>query len=113
MGRGHARRSSSKLSAAAVPATNLVARVPQAFRMLLAFTRPVPPTIADCELTHLAREPINWARAVEQHEQYEDALRDIGCTVERLAGDPSQPDSVFIEDTAVVVDGGAVVTPPR
>lgn len=80
--------------------------------MLQAFTRPVPPTIANCELTHLARAPIDWARAAEQHEQYEAALRAMGCRVERLAGDPSQPDSVFIEDTAVVVDECAVIARP-
>lgn len=80
--------------------------------MLLALTRPVPPTIANCELTHVTRVPIDWGRAVEQHERYESALRAAGCTVERLAGDPSHPDSVFIEDTAVVVDELAIITRP-
>lgn len=80
--------------------------------MLLAFTRPVPPSIVDCELTHLEREPIDWARATKQHEQYETALRSIGCVVERLPGEPTHPDSVFIEDTAVVVDECAVIARP-
>jgi dimethylargininase len=80
--------------------------------MLLALTRPVPPSIGDCELTHQEREPIDWARAVKQHDQYEAALQSLGCRVERLPGDPSQPDSVFIEDTAVVVDECAVIARP-
>ena len=80
--------------------------------MLLALTRPVPPSIAECELTHLERAPIDWERACAQHEAYEDALRALGCRVERLAGQPTQPDSVFIEDTAVVVDECAVIAHP-
>ena len=80
--------------------------------MLLALTRPVPASIIHCELTRLAREPIDWARAVTQHEQYEEALRAAGCQVRRLEGDDAYPDSVFIEDTAVVFDECAVITRP-
>jgi dimethylargininase len=80
--------------------------------MLLALTRPVPPSIAHCELTHLAREPIDVARADAQHDAYETALRSIGCTVQRLAGLPAHPDSVFIEDTAIVFDDLAVIARP-
>ena len=79
---------------------------------LLAFTRPVPRTIAQCQLTHLAREPIDFERATEQHEQYEAALRSLGCVVRRLPGADAQPDSVFIEDTAVVLDECAVIARP-
>lgn len=80
--------------------------------MLIALTRPVPHSIVDCELTHLEREPIDWKRAAAQHTAYEDALRQHGCNVRRLAGDDAAPDSVFIEDTAVVVDELAVITRP-
>lgn len=80
--------------------------------MLVALTRPVPPTIAQCELTHLERTPIDFARASEQHEAYENALRAIGCTVRRLPAAPDHPDSVFIEDTAVVFDECAIITRP-
>jgi dimethylargininase len=78
----------------------------------LALTRPVPPTITECELTHLAREPISFARAAEQHDAYEAALRALGCTVKRLPGAPQHPDSVFIEDTALVFHECAVITRP-
>ena len=79
---------------------------------LLAITRAVPPSIAHCELTHLTREPIDHARAVEEHEQYEEALRSLGCRVERLPDAPELPDSVFVEDAAVVFDRVAVITRP-
>ena len=80
--------------------------------MLVALTRPVPPSIVACELTHLSRAPIDVGMARAQHEQYEQALRDLGCRVERVAGAPDQPDSVFIEDTAIVFDELAIVTRP-
>lgn len=80
--------------------------------MLLAITRAIPPSLARCELTHLERRPIDVARAVEQHRQYESALEALGCRVRRLPAEPELPDSVFVEDAAVVVDECAVVTRP-
>jgi len=78
----------------------------------IAFTRAVPPSIERCELTHLPRTPIDYARAVEQHEAYEAALRRAGCRVQRLPDALELPDSVFVEDTAVVFDGLAVLARP-
>lgn len=80
--------------------------------MFLALTRPVPPSIAECELTHLQRVPIDVARATEQHGQYEATLVSLGCRVEHLPAQPALPDSVFVEDTAVVVDECAVIARP-
>src|SRR5881394_4110676 len=80
--------------------------------MTIALTRAVPPSITRCELTHLAREPIDWSRATRQHEEYERVLRSLGCTVTRLAQLPDNPDSVFVEDTAIVLDECAVITRP-
>ena len=80
--------------------------------MLVALTRAVPRTIDRCELTHLAREPIDHGRAVREHEAYEDALRALGCMIQRLPDLPENPDSVFVEDTAVVVDTIAVIARP-
>lgn len=80
--------------------------------MPLAFTRPVPPSIVRCELTHLERVPIDVARAAAQHAAYEAALRSAGCEVRHLPAAPDLPDSVFVEDTAVVVDECAVIARP-
>jgi dimethylargininase len=79
---------------------------------LLALTRAVPPSISQCELTHLQREPIDYARAVAEHAQYEAALTRLGCTVERLPDASELPDSVFVEDAAVVFDDLAVIARP-
>jgi dimethylargininase len=80
--------------------------------MPVAITRKLSAAITRCELTHLQREPIDVARAFEQHERYERRLAELGCRVVSLPAEPDLPDSVFVEDTAVVVDELAVVTRP-
>lgn len=77
-----------------------------------ALTREISPAITRCELTHLERQPIDLDRARAEHAEYEAALRTLGCDVERLSAGLDQPDSVFIEDTAVVLDELAVITRP-
>lgn len=80
--------------------------------MLIALTRAISPRMADCELTHLERTPIDVARAEAQHEAYERALESLGCQVRRIDPLPEFPDSVFVEDTAVVLDEVALITRP-
>ena len=80
--------------------------------MLIAITRPVSPTLAHCELTHLAREPIDAARATAQHAAYEHLLSALGATVVRVPAAPELPDAVFVEDTAVVLPEIGLITRP-
>ncbi len=80
--------------------------------MLVALVRPVPPSINRCEVTHIERTPIDFARATEQHAGYEQALEALGCRLEHVEGEPEMADSVFIEDTTVAVDELAVITRP-
>ena len=77
-----------------------------------AFTRAVSPRLAECELTHLRRAPLDVAKAVQQHAAYEDALRGAGFEVVRLPELPDHPDGVFVEDTALLLDGHAIITRP-
>ena len=79
---------------------------------MIALTREVSPAIVRCELTHLPRQPIDVSLTRAQHLAYERALEVAGCTVVRLPADESLPDSVFIEDVAVVFDEVAIVTRP-
>jgi dimethylargininase len=60
--------------------------------------------MAECQLTHLARAPIDVSRAAEQHLAYERQLEAMGCDVRSLPAEPELPDSVFVEDAAVVFD---------
>ena len=80
--------------------------------MLVALTRAVPPTIANCELTHLARTSIDFERAVQDMTSSDHALRRLGCRVQRVPDAPDLPDSVFVEDAAVVLDIVAVLARP-
>ncbi|MEA1977474.1 MAG: arginine deiminase family protein [Chloroflexota bacterium] len=80
--------------------------------MRIAITRGVSPSIGQCELTHLSRQEIDVNRARSQHAQYEGILTDLGCKVLRLPEEPDQPDSVFVEDTAIVLGDTAVITRP-
>ena len=79
---------------------------------LLALTRGVSPSLARCELTHLRRVPIDAARAAAQHRAYCHALAALGCEVLALPPEPDLPDSVFVEDVALVVDEVAVILRP-
>jgi dimethylargininase len=80
--------------------------------MKIAITREVSRSIVNCELTHLARTPIDVERARAQHEQYRSALRALGVEVIALPEEPDLPDSVFVEDVAFVLDEVAVLTRP-
>jgi len=80
--------------------------------MLRVLTRDISPAIVRCELTHRAREPIDLGAARRQHDAYEQRLKEAGCAVVRLTADDEMPDSVFIEDTAIVFDELAVITRP-
>lgn len=80
--------------------------------MLTAITRAVSRSILNCELTHLQRIPIDLENARRQHRAYEEALRSLGVDVHPLPEQPDLPDSVFVEDTAIVLDECAVLTRP-
>ena len=80
--------------------------------MLIAITRQVSPAIGKCELTHLERQPIDLAVARAQHRQYEAALKSLGVDVHPLPAEVDLPDSVFVEDIAIVVDEAAIITRP-
>lgn len=77
--------------------------------MDIAITREPSPSLARCELTHLARAPIDYAAAVAQHQAYCAALVAAGLNVIRLPADSAYPDCCFVEDTAVVLDEVAVI----
>jgi dimethylargininase len=78
----------------------------------IAITREVSAALGACQLTHLARVPIDVELARAQHREYEQALRDAGYVVERLDSNGEMPDSVFVEDIAVVFDELAIITRP-
>jgi dimethylargininase len=78
----------------------------------VAITRGVPASIERCELTEIARVPIDVARARIQHARYCEVLREHGWEVAELPILEEHPDSVFVEDAAVVLDECAILTRP-
>jgi len=80
--------------------------------MTVAITRDVSPRFAECELTHLERVPIDVGLAQVQHQNYIHALRALHCRVIELHAESDLPDSVFVEDTAVILPEAAIITRP-
>lgn len=78
--------------------------------MLTALTRAVSRSLASCELTWLAREPIDIDLAIAQHTRYEESLMAMGVRVIPLPEEPDLPDAVFVEDPIFVVDEVAILT---
>lgn len=79
--------------------------------MLIAITRKVSSSLANCELSHIPRQPINLEKARAQHKAYEDLLDRLGAHVVSLPEEADLPDAMFVEDPAIVLDEVAVICP--
>src|SRR3982751_4614690 len=77
--------------------------------MVLALLRSVPGSFAGALSAVPPERPIDVALARVQHAAYRRALEACGASVELLEADEACPDCVFIEDTAVVHGGVALV----
>ena len=77
---------------------------------LTAITRQVSAGINDCELSFHVRQPIDVAKAIAQHNVYQDCLVELGARIVSLPAESDLPDAVFVEDAALVVDEVAVIT---
>ena len=79
--------------------------------MLTAITRAVSPALAKCELSFIERIPIDMEKARAQHRAYEATLSELGAKVISLPPESELPDSMFVEDPAIVLDELAIVFP--
>ena len=79
--------------------------------MLTAITRQVSPALAACELSFIPRQSIDLRVAREQHHAYEQLLSGLGAHVVSLPAEPELPDSMFVEDPALVLDELAIIFP--
>ena len=80
--------------------------------MTRAITRDVSPRFSECEITHIERAPIDLETARAQHHEYVLVLKRLGCEVVELPAEADLPDSVFVEDTAIVLPEVGVITRP-
>ena len=70
------------------------------------------PLLADGELTHLDRVPVDADLALAQWREYVDVFRSRGWEVTEVDAADEHPDGVFIEDAVVVFGDLAVLTSP-
>jgi len=77
--------------------------------MLTAITRAVSSSITQCELSYIKRKPIDLEKACAQHRAYEALLAKLGARVTSLGEEHDLPDSMFVEDPAIVLDEVAVI----
>src|SRR3954465_8572937 len=74
-----------------------------------ALIRRPSPHLDEGIVSHIEREPVDVARAVEQWEGYVAALQASGWTCVEVPPADDCPDSVFVEDTMVVYREPAVI----
>lgn len=73
------------------------------------FVRRPSPLLAEGELTHLDRVPVDADLAVEQWRGYVDAFRSRGWDVIEIEPADAHPDGVFVEDAVVIFGDLAVL----
>lgn len=79
--------------------------------MMTAITRAVSRALVNCELNYIERTPIDLEKAREQHHSYEVLLGKLGAKVVSLPEEADLPDSMFVEDPAIVLDEVAIICP--
>jgi len=60
----------------------------------------------------VGKSHVDIEQARREHEELVDALRRIGVDVIELPCDENQPDGVFVDDIAVVINGTALICNP-
>jgi len=76
-----------------------------------AIVRTPATTFAD-GLTSVDLGKPDVGKALEQHARYCEALQRCGLALTRLPAEASYPDSTFVEDTAILIPGCAILTRP-
>jgi dimethylargininase len=77
-----------------------------------ALVRRPGPRLAEGIVTHIDRRPVDRDLAERQWQEYVAALAGHGWEPVEVAPAPDCPDSVFVEDMMVVLDGTAVIARP-
>lgn len=77
-----------------------------------ALLRGVPDAFRDCVTRRPADPPLDPERARRQHAAYRARLEEGGFATSLLPADEAHPDCCFVEDTAVILHGSALVTRP-
>ncbi|PFX25418.1 N(G),N(G)-dimethylarginine dimethylaminohydrolase 1 [Stylophora pistillata] len=83
---------------------------PSKFQYVGAIVCGIPSSLPDAaQRLSDPSEAVNYNKAVQQHQEYVRALKDLGLQVIELPADEKYPDCVFVEDVAVVCDKVALL----
>lgn len=75
-----------------------------------AIVRDISSAYPTCISSHPEKHKLSLDKAREQHSRYVQTLSELGLEIIRVEQDPTLPDCCFIEDTAVIYDGKALIT---
>ena len=75
-----------------------------------ALVRPPGRKYRNCISLHPLRHTIDLPRALKQHEEYCQTLKDLGLELIKMPANDEHPDSCFVEDTAIIHKGKALIT---
>lgn len=78
-------------------------------KSLHAWVRPPSQDFAQALSEHPEANSISFQKALKQHTAYCEALQTVGLTIEVLEPLDAFPDSVFIEDNALILEGQAIL----
>ncbi|PYS74300.1 MAG: N(G),N(G)-dimethylarginine dimethylaminohydrolase [Acidobacteria bacterium] len=81
-------------------------------RLLTRAILRLPSTNFAAGLTTVDLGTPDYAKVLQQHAAYCDALRSLGLTLNVLPADSRYPDSTFVEDAAILTEFCAVITRP-
>ena len=81
-------------------------------RAKIALVRAPASTLSQGLVTHITRRRVNLDKADEQWDSYVDALQECGWRIVEVTPNDNLPDSVFVEDTVVVLGDTAIITSP-
>ncbi len=74
-----------------------------------ALVRDIGDKYKSCLSTHPLHDTLDIKLAREQHDSYCKALKELGLEIIKVPRDDEHPDSVFVEDNAVVHNGKALI----
>jgi dimethylargininase len=92
--------------------TRLVGTKTDADARRIAIVRPPADSLAEGQLTHIERVPVDLELANSQWDEYVALLSNAGWDIVEVPVATGQPDSVFVEDTMVVFGDIAVIGSP-
>ena len=75
-----------------------------------AIVRGVPSSYGTALAKYFGTGPTDIEEARNQHSSYVSKLKEFGVSIKEIETDNDYPDCCFVEDTAVMIDGKALIS---